>query len=413
MFTSDVVIVGAGQAGLALSNRLTALGIDHVVLERAAVGERWRSETWDSLTLLTPNWMNGLPDRSYAGPNPDGYMSRDEFVRLLADYAASFGAPVLTGVDVTSAEIAEGGYLVRSSRGDWRCRVLVVATGHCEAPCMPSLAKSLSPAIFQLHSSRYRSPSQLPPGNVLVVGPSASGAQIADELNGAGRAVTLAVGRHNKLPRVYRGKDIFWWLDAIGALDQPASTVGDIARARQQAALQLAGRPDRSNIDLGSLQRRGIRLAGRLHGAGSDRVDFAADLDFVATAAEGKLERLLVEIDGHAFAHGIVTTEREPPLPPPVTAGAPETLSLSAEGITTIVWATGFTRPLPWLRVPAFGADGELAHEEGVTALPGLYAIGYRFLRRRNSNFIGGVGPDAEALSAHIAGHLRHRRHAA
>lgn len=413
MNSSDVVIVGAGQAGLALSHRLTALGIDHVVLERAEIGARWRAETWDSLTLLTPNWMNRLPGWSYTGPDPDGFMPRDRFVASLVAYAASFAAPVRAGVEVVTVASAANGYVVRTSHGDWQCRALVVATGHCEAPLIPPLSRAIDPGVLQLHSSQYRSPDALPPGNVLVVGPSASGAQIADELAATGRTVTLAVGRHNKLPRIYRGRDILWWLDAVGVLDEPATTVTNIARARRQAALQLAGRPDRSNIDLGSLQRRGVRLAGRLRAADGDRLGFATDLDFLVAAAEGKLRRLLVEIDGHAYAHGIVTSGHEPPLPPPATDAAPQALSLRAEGITSIVWATGFTRPLPWLQLPVFDAEGELAHAGGVTALPGLYAIGYRFLRRRNSSFIGGVGADAEALSAHIAGHLRHRRDAA
>ena len=413
MTSIDVAIVGAGQAGLALSHHLAALGIDHVLLERGSVGERWRSQTWDSLTLLTPNWMSRLPAWNYAGSDPDGYMSRDEVVSFLTGYAGAFGAPVRRGVEVTSAGAAGDGYLVRTSQGDWHSRVLVVATGHCEAPRIPAVAGSLARTVFQLHSSQYRSPAQLPPGNVLVVGPSASGAQIADELTTAGRAVTLAVGRHSRLPRIYRGKDIFWWLDAIGALAQPAAEIANIASARRQVALQLAGRADRSNIDLGTLQQRGIRLAGRLVAADGDHVGFAGDLDLVVASAESNYRRLLVEIDGHAYANGIVTGEPEPPLAPPSTAEAPVGLSLRREGITSIVWATGFTRPLPWLQVPAFGADGELVHDGGVTSLPGLYAIGYRFLRRRNSSFISGVGGDAEALAGHIAGHLRHRRHAA
>lgn len=412
MNSIDVVIVGAGQAGLALSHLLVAGGIDHVVLERSAVGERWRSETWDSLTLLTPNWMTRLPGWAYSGPDPDGYMSRDDVIDFLTGYASAFGAPILAGVEVTSARRAGAGYLVRTSRGDWTCRVLVVATGHCEAPRIPDIAGSLRRDILQLHSSQYRSPAQLPPGNVLVVGPSASGAQIADELNSAGRAVTLSTGRHSKLPRTYRGKDIFWWLDAIGALEQPATEIANIASARRQVALQLAGRADRSNVDLGTLQRAGIRLAGRLSTAEGDRVGFAGDLELLVVSAESKYRRLLIEIDGHAYAHGI-SGEPEPPLPPPLTAGAPEGVSLRREGITSVIWATGFSRPLRWLQVPAFGPDGELAHDGGVTALPGLYAIGYRFLRRRNSSFISGVGADAEALALHIAGHLRYRRHAA
>ena len=413
MTSIDVVIVGAGQAGLALSHRLTARSVDHVLLERGAVGERWRSETWDSLTLLTPNWMTRLPGWSYAGSDPDGYMSRDDVVGFLSGYANAFGAPVRTGVSVGSATAVDDGYLVHTSDGDWRCRVLVVATGHCEAPRIPATANSLPRTVHQIHSSQYRSPAQLPPGNVLVVGPSASGAQIADELNAAGRTVTLAVGRHSRLPRIYRGKDILWWLDAIGALAQPAAEIANISSARRQVALQLAGRADRSNVDLGTLQRRGIRLAGRLSAAAGDHVGFAGDLDLVVASAESKYRRLLVEIDGHAYANGIVTSEPEPPLPTPSTAEAPAGLSLRNEGITSVVWATGFTRPLPWLQVPAFGADGELVHEGGVTRLPGLYAIGYRFLRRRNSSFISGVGGDAEELADHISGHLRHRRHAA
>jgi len=408
MRRTDVIIVGAGQAGLAMSCELASAGIEHVILERGRVAERWRSTTWDSLRLLSPNWMTRLPHWQYRGPNPDGYMGRDAVIQFLSSYAGAIAAPVVGDSPVLQVSRTAAGYELRTPGDTWQCRVLVIATGHCEAPRIPAMAQSIDAAITQIHSSAYRNPAQLPPGNVLVVGASPSGVQIAYELARAGRGVALAVGRHTPLPRMFMGRDIFWWMDRLGVLDEPASAVTNIDAAREQPSLQLAGRPDHSDLNLMVLQRLGVRLAGRLSGAEGLSVAFADDLATTVRRAEEKRDRLLRDIADFAWAHGIVGDRRMPgrfaPRP------GPEAFDLAHVAIRTIVWATGFARDFRWLGLPVVRPDGELAHEEGVLPLPGLYALGFRFLRRRNSSFIDGVGADAAFLARKIAADLGGRK---
>ena len=255
----------------------------------------------------------------------------------------------------------------------------------------------------------YRNPSQLPEGGVLVVGASASGVQLADEIHASGRPVTLAVGRHTRLPRVYRRRDILWWLDAMGALDESAADVFDLAISRNQPSLQLVGRPDRATLDLPALQERGVRLVGRVSGAAGGRVFLADDLVAQTVAADARLARLVQRIDIFAARTGL-DAEVGPPEPfRPFLwpEPAPVEMDLRAEGIRTVVWATGFRRLYPWLRVPVLDARGEIRHDGGVTPAPGLYVIGLYFLRRRKSSFIDGVGRDAMDLAGHLATHLR------
>ncbi len=277
----DTVIVGAGHAGLAVSRLLTDAGRDHVVLDRGGVAERWRSERWDSLHLLTPNWMTRLPGWCYSGPDPDGYSSTAELVRYLERYAASFRAPVIS--DTTVVEISEtrGPGCVRfrviTDNGTWHARHVVVATGPHGRPYLPSGLSGISSRVEVLTASSYRNPDAFPPGGVLVVGASASGVQIADELSRAGREVAIAVGRHTRMPRRYRGMDSFWWLEATGRLARTIDQMPDIAAARRENSLQLIGRAEvhlrGSDLDLQTLQDRGVRLLGRLEGVvGTDGV---------------------------------------------------------------------------------------------------------------------------------------------
>ena len=300
MYATDVAVIGAGQAGLAMSRCLSGRGIDHVVFERGQVGARWQSHAWDSLRLLTPNWLNGLPGSPYQGDDPDGFMRRGEFLARLQGYAAGCAAPVMPQTDVLSVLHERGAFLVSTSGGSWRARAVVVATGHCDVPFIPAVARSLSRRVLNLHSSQYRSPLGIPEGGVLVVGASASGVQIADELRRGGREVTLAVGRHTRAPRMWRGHDIFWWMERAGILGERTRDLPDADAARRQPALQLAGRPDRSNVDLCTLQAMGVRLAGRVVAAMGDRIAFADDLPAAVTLAQAKLERLLARIDAFA-----------------------------------------------------------------------------------------------------------------
>jgi len=399
----DCVVIGAGQAGLAMSRCLTDRGVDHVVLERGQVAERWRSERWDSLRLLTPNWQSRLPGFQYDGPDPDGFMTMPEVVTYFERYAASFAAPVRTGVAVTAVTREGGVFRVATNRGDWIAPVVVIATGYADRPRVPAMASRFTRAITHIVPTAYRRPSQLPDGGVLVVGASASGIQLADELHRAGRAVTIAVGHHTRLPRWHRGRDIMWWLDRMGVFDETVDQVYDVEISREQPSLQLVGHPDRLTLDLAGLQARGVHVVGRLLDVDGDIARFDDDLVATTAAADIKLASLLQRIDAFIASRGL-EAEPAPPFEPHCFrfVDAETTIDLAGTGTRTVLWATGFGREYPWLRVPALDDRGEILHSGGVTPEPGLYAIGLHFLRRRNSSFIDGVGADAEVLSGHI-----------
>jgi putative flavoprotein involved in K+ transport len=260
------VIIGAGHAGLAMSRCLADRAIDHVVLERGEVAHTWRTERWDSLRLLTPNWQSRLPGFGYNGDDPDGYRTMPEVIELIANYAKEISAPVQTHTRVTAVRKADAGFLVATDQGDWRCRTAVLASGACNIARVPACADHVPQSITTLTAQNYRNPAQLPAGGVLVVGASASGTQIAHEVHRSGRPVTLSVGEHIRAPRMYRGKDLEWWMDAAGVLDERYDEVDDIGRARRVPSLQLAGTPDRSTLDLNCLTAMGVKLIGRLAG---------------------------------------------------------------------------------------------------------------------------------------------------
>ena len=400
MRRADVVIIGAGQAGLALSHCLAQAGIDHAVLERGRIGERWRSQSWRSLRLLTPNWLNALPGSPYNGGDPDGFMTKGSFVEGLERYAWQWDAPVETDVEVISCKRTGDGFALRTSAGETSARAVVVATGHCDRPVIP-FAVSARGGLLSIHASQYRSPGELPGGGVLVVGASSSGVQIADELARAGRRVVLSVGKHTRLPRTWGGKDIFFWLCEMGLMAQRREDLANPESARRQPSLQLAGRPDKADVDLATLQALGVELAGRVRSVSDREIAFAGDPGPHIAAAEAKQARLLDQID--RFAGTATPYRREPVAMPSACA---ERLSLTDGSIRSIIWATGYARSFDWLEPLALGADGELAHQGGVTSVPGLYALGFRFLRKRDSNFIGGVGADAKAIATEISCHL-------
>jgi putative flavoprotein involved in K+ transport len=408
MKRTETLIIGAGQAGLAMSRALADHDRDHVVLERGQIAQRW-TERWDSLRLLTPNWMNKLPGWRYAGIEPDGYMQRDEVVHFLGDFAGSFEAPVQEHTTVLSVrptddptELAR--WRVDTDRGPWLARNVVVATGHCAEANVPECAGCASPRIRQVTTLDYRNPAQLPSGGVLVVGASASGVQLADELRQSGRRVVLAVGNHNRLPRRYRGHDILRWLDRLGTLDREIDQMRDVDRARREPSLQLVGGgQERGDLDLAVLAGRGVELAGRLLALHGDHARFAGDLRLSAAKADVKLRSLLQRIDRHITEHGL-----DGALPPAAdfpavpTAGAPSAIDLEREGIRSILWATGYRRSYSWLEAPVLDARGEIVHWRGRTPAAGLYALGLQFMIRRRSSFIGGVGLDALELVRHI-----------
>ena len=395
----ETVIVGAGQAGLAVSRCLTGQGADHVVLERGRIAERWRSSRWESLRLLTPNWMSRLPAWSYPGPDPDGYMTAPELAGLLEDYAGSFTAPVHENTTVELVETSGGGLRVITDQRTWLARNVVVATGTENRPYLPPAASGIHPGIRQLTASRYRGPDQVP-GGVLVVGASASGVQIADELSRAGRPVVISVGRHARLPRHYRGHDILWWMDRAGVLGQTIDQVHDTRSARRAPSLQLSGRG--RPIGLDALAAGGVRLAGRLVAADGPRLSFADDLPATTGGAQARLDRVLRTIDGYlARRGGEDAGPADPPAPFTAPAG-PVELDLRRAGIGTVIWATGYQPAYPWLRVPVLDRHGQIAHSRGVTSVPGLYVLGLKFQYRRNSSFVDGVASDARFVAAHV-----------
>jgi len=397
---TDTVIIGGGQAGLAMSRCLLERGIDHVILERGRLGQRWRDERWDSLRLLSPNWMARLPHYRYEGNDPDGFMTMREFIRYLEAYAESFEAPLRTGTTVELVERVDSNRLrVVTDRGEWGCRNVVIATGFCDKPRVPKFASALPPAIRQVAPSDYRRPSQLPAGNVVVVGASATGAQIAEELLDSGREVTLAVGTHVRLPRRYRGRDILSWMVEMGAFRAPA----DPAEERLAPPPQLVGHPDNRDLDLGRLQTRGVRLVGRATAAQADRMLFADDLRETLAKADAGLIGLLEKIDGYIAANV------DGPVQPganvsPIHCPEPAREIVYADaGITTVIWATGYERSCPWLQLPVVNERGDIAHTRGVTVDPGVVCLGMRFQATKGSNLIDGVGADAEELAEYIA----------
>ena len=403
--TTDVVVIGGGQAGLAMSRCLTGRSIDHVVLERAEVANSWTNERWDSLRTLTPNWMSRLPGFSYSGDDPDGYMTARDVAAHLDTYRRSFDAPVRTGVEVTRIRSVEHGHVVESSDGPWHARAVVMATGACSTPHVPAISADMPNHVSQLTPIAYRNPAQVADGGVLVVGASASGLQIADELSRAGRDVTLSVGDHVRLPRTYRGMDIHWWMDTIGQLDERYDEVDDLARARRLPSLQLVGSPERRDLDLNAAAGNGVALAGRLVGRAGNRAQFSGSFANMCMSADLKQQRLLDRLDEYAATHGLDDELGEPTRPSPTAPGAPM-LDLDLRSIGTIVWATGFQPSYPWLDPALLDGRGRLVHDGGVLTAPGLYVLGLPFLRRRKSSFIDGVGPDAQELSEHLSARL-------
>jgi putative flavoprotein involved in K+ transport len=402
---ATTIIIGAGQSGLAMSRHLTARSIDHVVLERGEVANSWRTERWDSLRLLTPNWQSRLPGYAYDGDDPDGFMAMPEVVQFLQRYADVARAPVVTGTRVTRVRQADGGYEVATSQGPWRCRVLVIASGAYNIATIPGLSADLPDEVTSLTPAQYRNPGLLPDGGVMIVGASASGVQLAREIHASGRRVVLSVGEHVRVPRTYRGRDILWWMDSIGAMDLRYDELEDIQRARRLPSFQLVGTPERVTVDLNSLRKSGVELVSRLVGLRDGKAQFSGSLANHCALADLKMNRLLASIDDWVSANNVAEWFPAPHRYEPTDIGTETRLSIDLRDsrITTVIWATGYRPDYSWLDVPVLDRKGRIQHDGGVVAAPGMYVLGLPFMRRRKSSFIDGAGDDAADLAAHLS----------
>jgi putative flavoprotein involved in K+ transport len=400
----DVVIVGGGQAGLAMSHCLTEQGQPHVVLEQARIAESWRSKRWDSLRMIAPNWTFRLPGIQYDGDDPDGFMSKDEVVVTLETYARSFNSPVREGVRVTAVERDPSGqrFLIRTDDGLYDAAQVVIATGALQRPFVPDLA-ALPSDIAQFVPYTYRKPAEVPPGAVLVVGSGQSGCQIAEELRRAGRTVYLSVSRSWGMPRRYRGRDASFWFRAVGWMAQTVDDLPPGVRAGLPNP-QLTGAGGGHDLTLYTLARDGVVLLGRLQDVRSGKAIFVPDLAARLAEGDAQARRFLGSIDDHIREQGLDAPQEGSPgcLAPsgnPIAA-APEALDLASAGISAVVWATGYRPDLDWVRLPVLDAEGYPIQRRGVTGEPGLYFLGLDWLHKRGSGLFGGMSDDAVYLAS-------------
>jgi putative flavoprotein involved in K+ transport len=399
----DTIVIGAGQAGLAVSYYLSEQGRDHLVLERRRIGEAWRSEKWDSFTLVSPNWTLQLPGFAYAGADPDGFLTRDAIIQYLEDYARLVNPPLRTGIEVTCLEGVGDGFRVHTNQRAFEATNVVIATGPFQLPKIPAFSAKIAAHIHQLHSSEYRNPQALPEGAVLVVGSAQSGCQIAEELYQQGRKVYLSTGRAFRMPRRYRGKDIFWWGNELGIFDQ---TVDKLKSPEERFAPnpQITGKDGGHALNLHQFALDGVTLLGRLQDASGTQLTIAGDLMDNLAAADKPSAELKKGIDSFIEATGMLAPEEdEPELRAGYDSEIITDLDLESRGITTIIWATGYTRDFSWVQFPIFDDSGYPIHQRGVTAQPGLYFIGLQWLYKPKSSLFLGLAEDAAHIAAHIA----------
>ncbi len=398
MRSTTTLIVGAGQCGLAMSHELTRRSIDHIVLDEGRAGESWRTRRWPSLTLLTPNWMNLLPGQRVAKGDPDDYMTARGFADAISDWVDRHDPPVLEHTKVHSLTRGDRGFRAETSSGPISCRSAVIATGACAIPRIPPFAAEIPAHVVQLSPLDYRGPAELPPGDVIVVGASASGLQIARELAMSGRNVTLAAGNHGRLPRVYRDTDILMWMHLVGVFDEPFTEVDDLERVRRTPSLPLIGSADRVSLDLNSLQDLGVEVVGRLADIRGGSALFSGGLSNVAVAADLKMNRLLDRIDQWVCDHGFEDLVAPKQRFAPTRIPDEPRLILDLNKVKTVVWATGFTPDHQFVRMPVFDRKGRMRHEGGFVA-PGLYVMGLPYLRTARSVHIDGAPQDAAVLA--------------
>ncbi|MFW6773499.1 flavin-containing monooxygenase [Nocardioides sp. CPCC 205120] len=400
---TEVVVVGAGQAGVAMSEHLGNLGVPHLVLERHRIAERWRSERWDSLVANGPAWHDRFPGLHFDTVGPDEFAGKEQVADYFAAYAEKIGAPIECGVEVTSVRRREGraGFTVETSTGTIRATYVVAATGPFQRPVVPPIVPEVD-GVTQIHSSAYRNPGQLPDGAVLVVGAGSSGVQIADELRRAGREVYLSVGPHDRPPRSYRGRDFCWWLGVLGMWDAETPPQG-----AEHVTIAVSGARGGHTVDFRALAESGIHLVGMTSSYDDGVLSFADDLGANIAEGDAKYLALLDAADEYVGKNGLdLPTEPDARLlgPDPDSVRDPlRSLDLASAGVTSIVWATGFRPDYGWLQVDAFDETGRPRHRRGVSTEPGVYFLGLPWLSRRGSSFIWGVWHDAKFVADHLS----------
>lgn len=396
----SVLIVGAGQAGLALSWHLTKRGVDHVLIERDTIGHEWRDGRWNNFTLVTPNWQCQLPGFSYDGGEPNGFMKRNEVLAFLRRYAATFVPPVREGVEVISlVQRDTGGYLVATTDGNYEASSVVIATGGYHHPVIPALAAQIPESILQLHSSEYREAADLPDGAVLVVGSGQSGAQIAEDLFLDGRDVHLAIGGAPRVARFYRGRDCVAWLHDMGIYDVPVSQQAGGQSKRESTNHYVTGRDGGRDIDLRQFAVDGMHLYGRLTGIDGWKLSFAPTLEASLDSADAVNESIKNDIDGYIERSGIDAPAelRIGPIWRP--AAEPEALDLAATVVSTVIWSIGYRADYRWVKVGVFDGAGHPTHHRGVTSADGLYFLGLPWLHTWGSGRFASIARDSEYLA--------------
>ena len=406
----ETVIIGGGQAGLAVSYHLGQRGCEHVILERQRVAERWRSQRWDTLAFQFPNWTLQLPGHAYQGPDSNGFASRDEVVRFIEGYAAFIRAPLRRGTAVTALRQQPGSarFVVETEGGTIEAANVVIATGPYQCPAIPQALAAAVGNVFQIHSSQYRNPADLPPGAVLIVGSGASGCQIAEDLLPGGRRVYLAAGAHRPVPRRYRGRDFAFWEFALGEFDRTVER-----RPPERVSPLLTGVNGGHDLNLRCLAQAGVVLLGHVIRGGDGKLALAPDLRATLLRGDGWYVQFTNAVDAHVRQHGLDAPKDEGTrerLPDPQEVAAPILeLDLRAAGITSVIWASGFRYDFGWVRLPVFstGGAGQATgpiHQRGITQVPGLYFVGLPWLSKRKSSLLAGVGEDAAFLADHIKG---------
>jgi putative flavoprotein involved in K+ transport len=400
----DVVVIGGGQAGLAMSAVLQRHGREHVVLERRRIGERWRSERWNSLRFQFPNWTVQLPDYTYTGTDPDGFAHYLEILRVIEDYAASIRAPVREHSEVVDlVESGDKGFVLSLSDGSLLARRVVVATGPFQRPLVPELAREVAPSVLQTDPTRYRCPGELPVGAVLVVGSGASGCQIADELLHAGRRVYLSVSRHRRAPRRFRGKDIYYWLEKLGRFTQ---TIDSFPGRQWPPSTVVTGVRGGYDVNVRQLAADGATVVGRVLGACGDTVGIKANANHILDEADQAYAGFLSaarEFAASAVQEDLAEERPVASATRSAVVGEVDSLDLVRENVRTIIWATGYTYDYGWMKVPVFDELGRPVQQRGVTRCPGLYFLGLHWMHTFQSGLLAGVGSDADYLADHMS----------